>query len=380
MPACYRVFQCEVDSTVLFHLQVNTKLITLAVRKPPPAPFGNLPQLSQLSHDQPGIFRTLGRSLGFDSKERYNLRMDTRSITPSRLSASVVAVPPLARNSSGKICPTENAKIISYLERGGITTLLYGGNAVLYHMRPSEYPQLLQVLTEQAGPSTLVIPSVGPAFGTMMDQAEQLREFDFPTAMVLPQKEIADDQGIARGVQAFAEEFGKPIVLYLKHDRWLKPSTVYSLHRDGLISWIKYAVVLDDPVNDAYLSEISQIFPKELIVSGIGEQPAITHLRDFGVISYTSGCVCVAPSLSMRMLHAIQAGDYALADSLRLQFCGLEELRNAIQPIRVLHCAVRAAGIADTGPMQPMLGELTAAQAAEVQQAARELFHRESQP
>jgi dihydrodipicolinate synthase/N-acetylneuraminate lyase len=299
--------------------------------------------------------------------------MDTNVITPARLASSVVAVPPLARDAKGKISVAENAKLIKYLEQGGVTTLLYGGNAVLYHIRMKEYAKLLAMLSELASDQTLIVPSVGPAYGTMMDQVKIVREFDFPTAMVLPQREIADEAGLATGIRRFAEKYGKPIVLYLKHDRWLPPSTVRSMFDDGLISWIKYAVVLDDPSRDDYLREILQVVPGEIVVSGIGEQPAIIHMRDFGVNSYTSGCVCVAPALSMEMLRAIQAGDYERADSIRKQFCGLEDLRNSIQPIRVLHHAVAAAGIAATGPMQPMLGELSAEQAARVALAALEL-------
>jgi dihydrodipicolinate synthase/N-acetylneuraminate lyase len=108
-------------------------------------------------------------------------------------------------------------------------------------------------------------------------------------------------------------------------------------------------------------------------VSGIGEQPAIVHLRNFGVGGFTSGCVCVAPARSQAMLRAIQANDFDLAERIRVSFRPLEDLRNAIQPIRVLHHAVAAAGIADTGPMQPMLGELDDMQRASVAQAAKAL-------
>jgi dihydrodipicolinate synthase/N-acetylneuraminate lyase len=259
------------------------------------------------------------------------------------------------------------------MEQGGITTLLYGGNAVLYHIRMSEYAELLTVLRKSASHSTLIVPSVGPSYGTMMDQVAVLKDFDFPTVMVLPQKEIADEKGLAVGIRRFAEAYGKPIVLYLKHDRWLAPEIVGSMVKDGLISWIKYAVVLDDPSKDDYLREVLEVAPKEIVVSGIGEQPAIIHLRDFGVISYTSGCVCVAPHMSMKMLRAIQAQDYDAAEELRKKFCGLEDLRNGIQPIRVLHHAVAAAGIAETGPMQPMLGELDESQASQVADAAKSL-------
>ena len=52
------------------------------------------------------------------------------------------------------------------------------------------------------------------------------------------------------------------------------------------------------------------------------------------------------------------AGDYEAAESIRRWFCPLEDLRNQIHPIRVLHQAVAAADIAETGPLQPMLSDL----------------------
>jgi dihydrodipicolinate synthase/N-acetylneuraminate lyase len=300
--------------------------------------------------------------------------MWTSAITPDLLSASVIAVPPLARDASRKISSIENTKIIRKIEEGGVSTLLYGGNAVFYHMRLSEYADALSMLAEAAAPRTWIVPSVGPTYGIMMDQSEVLKDFDFPTVMILPQKEIADETGIATGIRHFVESYGKPIVLYLKHDRWLSPSLVESLVRDGLVSWIKYAVVRDDPSVDPYLWEILDVVPANIIVSGIGEQPAIIHLRDFGVGGFTSGCVCVAPSRSMAMLRAIHAKDFVKAEAIRASFGPLEDLRNSIQPIRVLHEAVSSAGIAETGPMQPLLGELSDANKRAIKQAVQELL------
>lgn len=299
--------------------------------------------------------------------------MWTAKITADRLASSVIAVPPMARNAQGVLCRHNNEKIIRWIEAGGVTTFLYGGNAVFYHMRLSEYADALSIIAESAAPTSLMIPSVGPTYGIMMDQVEILKQFNFPTVMILPQKEIADEKGIATGIRKFVEAYGKPIVLYLKHDRWLSPSIVDKLVKDGLVSWIKYAVVLDQPLEDRYLREVLDLAPADIVVSGIGEQPAIIHMRDFGVGSYTSGCVCVAPKLSMDMLRAIQAKDYAQAESIREVFRPLEDLRNGIQPIRVLHHAVKAADIADTGPMQPLLGELEASQEQSIAFASKEL-------
>ena len=64
---------------------------------------------------------------------------------------SVIAVPPLARDASGKVCPEQNSRLIRHIESGGVRVLLYGGNAVFYHLRPSEYAGVLGMLAEFIG-------------------------------------------------------------------------------------------------------------------------------------------------------------------------------------------------------------------------------------
>jgi dihydrodipicolinate synthase/N-acetylneuraminate lyase len=283
--------------------------------------------------------------------------MYTSEITQEILAKSVIAVPPLARDADFNIDPIENQKIIQHIEAGGVTTLLYGGNANLYHIKPMEYVELLAVLESFSHEKTLVVPSVGPSYGLMMEQAEALRDFQYPTAMVLPQRDIVTQRGIASGVRRFVDVFGKPAVLYIKFDNWLDVPTVKKLVDDGCVSFIKYAIVKDNPADDDYLKELVSEVDPGLIVSGIGEQPAIIHMRDFGLVGYTSGCVCIAPGLSQRMLSTIQRSDFETAEKIRSTFEPLENLRNEINPIRVLHNAVTAAGIANTGPMLPLLSE-----------------------
>ncbi len=284
--------------------------------------------------------------------------MKTAPFDPAHLSQSVFAVPPLARDASLEIDGDENEKIIRFLEAGGVRSLLYGGNAVLYHTRLSEYADLLGMLADSASNDTVVVPSIGPSYGLAVDQVDVLADFPFPTVMLLPSRDVVDQKGIASGVRRLAEQLGKPIVLYVKFDRWIDADLVRSLEADGVISWVKYAVVRDDPSEDDYLRELLDAFPGERVVSGIGEQPAIVHLRDFGITGFTSGCVCVAPQQSSDMLGAIQSGDFELAERIRQWFTPLEDLRNEINPIRVLHHAVKEAGIAETGPLPPMLSDL----------------------
>src|SRR5215213_2473124 len=101
------------------------------------------------------------------------------AITPERLASSVLAVPPLCRSADFSLNEAENAKLIRHIESGGVTTLLYGGNGNFYHVATSELDQLLAMIARLASDNTLVIPSVAPTFGTMIDQAKIVRRHKF---------------------------------------------------------------------------------------------------------------------------------------------------------------------------------------------------------
>ena len=302
--------------------------------------------------------------------------MYTGTISHSLLTGSVVAVPPMARDSNGVVDGNENAKIIRHIESGGVSTLLYGGNANFYHIHPSEYEDVLEMLTTLPADSTWIVPSAGPAYGVMMEQAKVLSQTDFPTVMVLPHQGITSTEGVETGFRHFVEAFGKPSVLYIKHEGYTEPESVAKLVNDGLVSWIKYAIVRDDPKQDPFLSRLVDLVDPKIIISGIGEQPAIVHQQDFGVAGFTSGCVCVNPALSQKMLLALLDGDLETAESIRQIFSPLEDLRNGINPIRVLHEAVTEAGIANTGPHLPLLSAVTDEQRGKIKVAATELLGR----
>ncbi len=129
--------------------------------------------------------------------------MKTTSVTIDDLSTSVLAVPPLARHADLSLDRAENTKLIKHIEDGGVQTLMYGGNANLYNVPLSEYAALLDFFTEAAGQQTWVIPSVGPDYGRMMDQADILRTLAFPTCMVLPLAFPATPPGVEAGIRRF---------------------------------------------------------------------------------------------------------------------------------------------------------------------------------
>ncbi|MEZ6088894.1 MAG: dihydrodipicolinate synthase family protein [Pirellulaceae bacterium] len=301
--------------------------------------------------------------------------MQTSPVTYDNLRSSIIAVPPLCRTDDYKICKAENEKLVRHIESGGVRSLLYGGNANLYHVRLTEYAALLEMLESIASAETLVVPSVGPAYGSMMDQADLLKDTPFPTAMVLPAEGVMTESGLLLGFRHFVETMGRPAVLYIKREGYISPAGAAKLVDDGLVSFIKYAIVRDDPANDPFLTKLVDVVDRRLIVSGIGEQPAIAHLKQFGITGFTSGCVCVAPALSQRMLEAIYADKLDEAESIRQTFLPLESLRNEINPIRVLHQAIASAAIAETGPQIPLLSEIDASRVDQIREAAINLLH-----
>lgn len=281
------------------------------------------------------------------------------TLVPEDFKRSVVAVPPLCRDTQWRVSRQENQRLIQHLEAGGVRILLYGGNANFYNIQLAEYAGTLDILAESAGPDTIVVPSVGPYFGTMMDQAPLLAERGFPTAMVLPTIAVSHSEGVRAAVTRFAERFGRPVVLYIKDANYITVAATRALVEEGVISWIKYAVVRPDPANDPLLRELCEVVDPNIIVSGIGEQPAVVHLPQFRLGGFTSGCVCIAPRLSMDLLAALNTGNVAEAERLRLIFHPLENLRNQHGPIPVLHDAVDQCGVANTGPILPLLAPPT---------------------
>ena len=296
------------------------------------------------------------------------------TLTSERLVSSVMAVPPLCRNADLSISETQNAKLIRHIESGGIRTLLYGGNANFYHIPLSEYDQVLSCLEQLAGPETLVIPSVSSLWGSMMDQARFVRNHKFPTVMILPLQGSVTSRGVETGIRRFVDAAGIPALLYLKNDGYIDVPEIARLAASRVISGIKYAIVRDNPAKDPFLTALCDEVDSRLIISGLGEQPAIIHMRDFKLSGFTAGVINIAPAAFTAMLKAIRAGDWATAERVQAICKPLEDMRNQISPVRVLHEAVRLCGIADTGPLLPLLSNLDPSDHPRVGEAAKALL------
>jgi dihydrodipicolinate synthase/N-acetylneuraminate lyase len=259
-----------------------------------------------------------------------------------------------------------------------VTRYLYGGNAFLYHISLADYEQLLDWLSGFAAPRW-AIPSVGPSFGRALDQAPLLRRRRFRTVMALPCGDPRDAEGMEAGLRDVADATGLPLILYLKSedgfgsDRERGLDAIGRLMADGIGVAIKYAVVRDNPSDDAYLDGLLRRVDRSRVITGMGERPAIVHLRDFGLSGMTTGSGCIAPRACANLFSAAEAGDWTTAESLRARFMPLEDLRDELGPARVLHQATELAGIAETGPILPYVSPLDARQLDRLAPVARSL-------
>ena len=300
--------------------------------------------------------------------------MKTDAISVADLSRSVISVPPLAFDRTGKVSTAENRKIVQHMTSGGVTTFLYGGNANFYHLGVGQYASVVDMLAEIAPAGSWMIPSIGADFGKAMDQIAILKDRPFPTAMLLPMAGPTKPAGVATGWRRLSDAYQRPIIAYVRGNNYIAPRDVAALFADGVLCSLKYAFEPKDPADDPYLSAIVAAAGTERLVSGIGERPAILHWTKFGLRAFTSGSVSIAPNLSMAVLAALKAGDVALAERLREKFLPFEDQRDLHSQIAVLHDAVRLVGIADTGPISPLLANLDEAIVPAVSQAARALF------
>jgi dihydrodipicolinate synthase/N-acetylneuraminate lyase len=294
----------------------------------------------------------------------------------------VFAVPPLAR-TPGKARALdfeENSRIIRYIAKGGISRFIYGGNAFLYHLTLEEYEQLLAWQAGIKEDGLWVIPSAGPSYGRLMDQAKLLRRFAVPCVMTLPCGDPRDAAGLEQGLREFAQTAGIRLMLYLKEetnmgaDLMAGLDTVARLVDEGICIAIKYAVVREDPAQDRYLDQLLKRVDRHKVISGIGERPATNHLRQWGLPGFTTGSGCLAPTLSAAVFSACRMGDYVEAERIRSRFLDFEDLRDAWGPARVLHHALELAGVADTGPIPPFVSELSAEQKKRIQPVVLELL------
>ncbi|TGN67750.1 dihydrodipicolinate synthase family protein [Paracoccus liaowanqingii] len=283
------------------------------------------------------------------------------SVTPDDLAASVMAVPPLALMDDGQFSDAENGAVLNHLREGGVTTVLYGGNAMAQHWPVAVYGDWLDRLEVLASDDTWLLPSVGPDAGKMMDQAAVLKTRRYPVALLVPMGAPLTHEGMGAALRRFHAECGVQLLVYIKTDGYIPAALLDDLLAEGIVFGVKYAVPRQPGEDDFYLRDIVAAVGAKRVISGFGEPPAIDHMLNQGLAGFTAGCVCIAPRLSMSLLEALKRGDRAEATRLLSPMQPLEDLRSAHGEIRVLHDALALSGLARTGPILPPMSHVDSA-------------------
>lgn len=301
------------------------------------------------------------------------------SVQPADLAASVMAVPPFVRTDAGGFCRDGNRRVLNHLRQGGVTTVLYGGNALAQHWPGTVYGEWLDQLQKLAPEDTWLLPSVGCDGGKLMDQAGVLKSRNFPVALLLPMGAPLTAEGMAEAMRQFHAKSGVQLLVYIKTDGYIDAAILKDLLDEGAIFGVKYAVPRQPGDADPYLASLIAAIGADRIISGFGEPPAIPHMLEAGLAGYTAGCVCLAPSLSTALLAALKAGDRQRAEQLLRPMQPLEDLRGAHGEIRVLHDALALSGLVETGPILPPMSHVPAQHRDAVAEAARALLAAEAE-
>lgn len=302
-----------------------------------------------------------------------------QALTQADYAASVVAVPPIALNADYSVNAGANGALIRHIEDGGVDILLYGGNANLYHFGLEDYRAAMEAIKSAAAPTTHLITSIGPDFGKALAQIPIARDLGFRNVMVLPTNFPADPAGVANGVRRLADAYGSGLILYLKRENYADPDDLAKLISEKAVSFVKYAVEKPDASKDPYLDAVLSAIGREHLASGMGETPIHDHLGERKLTTYTSGAVCIAPAAASELLMLHKAGRTAEAARLSEPFLEFEKVRLDLGGLQVLHDAVRLSGIADTGPLMPMVSNLPLDRLAPIERAVEALKLAEKQ-
>lgn len=301
------------------------------------------------------------------------------TINTDDLAVSIMAVPPLALTNNGDLDDAANGKIIRNLEDSGVTTIVYGGNAMVQHWPMSVYGDWLDRLSSQIADNSWFVPSVGPDVGKLLDQAQILKTRKIPVALLLPISDPSTHDGIANALRLFHANSGVKLLVYIKTDEYLPAVTLATLVKEDVVLGVKYAVPREVGESDFYLKEIISAIGAERLISGFGEPPAVPHMLADKMVSFTAGCVCIAPALSNALFLALKQGDRMESDRLLQNFLPLEALRGEINEIRVLHEAVDLCGLAPTGNILLPGSPVPTARRKEIEKVARDLLAAEKE-
>ncbi|MFI6701649.1 dihydrodipicolinate synthase family protein [Streptomyces sp. NPDC050509] len=257
--------------------------------------------------------------------------MKSPDLTSSRDAlADVVAIPVTPFTADDTIDTAAHRALLRRLLDGGVRTLTPNGNTGEYYaLSPDERRAVTELTVEEAAGEAAILVGIGLDVPTAVAAAEHARAAGAGMVMVhQPVHPYVSQDGWIDYHRAIADavpELG--VVPYIRNPL-LSGETLARLGElcPNVIG-AKYAV--PDAARFAAFARDAGL-ERFVWVAGLAELYAPSYFAG-GATGFTSGLVNVAPAVSLGMLEALRAGDYAGAMKVWEQIRPFEELRAAHQ-------------------------------------------------
>ncbi|ADI11223.1 dihydrodipicolinate synthetase [Streptomyces bingchenggensis BCW-1] len=261
--------------------------------------------------------------------------------------ADVVAIPVTPYDAEGAVEQDTYRALLRRLLDGGVRAVTPNGNTgEFYALTLAERRVVTELTVEETGDRAAVLVGVGHDVATAVEAARHAREVGAGMVMVhQPVHPYVSQDGWVDYHRAIAEavpELG--VVPYLRNPL-IEGSAIARLGEAcPNVIGVKYAV--PDAARFAAVARDAGL-DRFVWVAGLAELYAPSYWA-VGATGFTSGLVNVAPKVSLDMLGALRAGDYAGAMKVWEQIRPFEDLRAAHQSannVSVVKEALAALGL-----------------------------------
>ncbi|MFD9541322.1 dihydrodipicolinate synthase family protein [Streptomyces sp. NPDC060022] len=289
-------------------------------------------------------------------------------LTPLKAAlADVVAIPVTPFAEDGSIDTTAHRALLRRLLDGGVRIVTPNGNTgEFYALTPDERRTVTELTIDEAGGRATVLVGVGHDVPTAVAAAEHARDSGAEMVMVhQPVHPYVSQEGWIDYHRAIAEavpELG--VVPYIRNPLLAGGRLAELADSCPNVIGVKYAVP-DAARFGAFARDAG--LERFVWVAGLAELYAPSYFAT-GATGFTSGLVNVAPGVSLAMLGALRAGDYAAAMKVWEQIRRFEELRadrQSANNVTVVKEALAALGLCRRDVRAPS-GVLPEAQRGEV--------------
>ncbi|MEV8306487.1 dihydrodipicolinate synthase family protein [Streptomyces flavidovirens] len=240
--------------------------------------------------------------------------------------ADVVAIPVTPFAADGNIDTTAHRALLRRLLDGGVRVLTPNGNTgEFYALTPEERRTVTELTIDEADGRATILVGVGHDIPTAVAAARHAR--DAGAAMVMvhqPVHPYISQDGWTDYHRAIAEavpELG--VVTYIRNPLLAADRLTALADSCPNVIGVKYAVP-DAARFGAFARDAG--LERFVWIAGLAELYAPSYFAT-GATGFTSGLVNVAPAVSLGMLEALRAGDYAAAMKVWEQIRRFEELR-----------------------------------------------------